>query len=232
MSRFSAATCRGLIEAAAPWRGFPPPTACFPRLHAAASLKRVPHRPFADQVRGFPRLHAAASLKPPRPCRCPPCACTFSAATCRGLIEATLRCRGPRDGSARFSAATCRGLIEASSLGRSRLEIDSFPRLHAAASLKRSEERDVISYVRVFSAATCRGLIEAGATGPGCRSPARGFPRLHAAASLKHGHSNRFRAGRGLFSAATCRGLIEARCSRRVPDLHRGVFRGYMPRPH
>ena len=62
---FSAALCRGLIEA-----GFVPiPSTSlpnrFPRLYAAASLKRHQH-PFPDMTSGlrFPRLYAAASLKP------------------------------------------------------------------------------------------------------------------------------------------------------------------------
>ena len=36
---------------------------CFPRLYAAASLKRVLDCAQRDRVIGFPRLYAAASLK-------------------------------------------------------------------------------------------------------------------------------------------------------------------------
>ena len=62
---FSAALCRGLIEAVAStcnalWPGFG-----FPRLYAAASLKpRERDAPDMEQHAGFPRLYAAASLKP------------------------------------------------------------------------------------------------------------------------------------------------------------------------
>ena len=61
----------------------------------------------------------------------------FSAALCRGLIEATgshadsIRAKLP------FSAALCRGLIEAGAPGRgSPRRACGFPRLYAAASLK------------------------------------------------------------------------------------------------
>ena len=60
----------------------------FPRLYAAASLKRVIEEPRIRQRR------------------------QFSAALCRGLIEARRRGR-PRTARGRFSAALCRGLIEA-----------------------------------------------------------------------------------------------------------------------
>ena len=61
-TRFSAALCRGLIEARSPRHGAGPPRR-FPRLYAAASLKlrRVIER-LNDHGR-FPRLYAAASLK-------------------------------------------------------------------------------------------------------------------------------------------------------------------------
>ena len=60
----------------------------------------------------------------------------FSAALCRGLIEACAA-RPRRRGRDTFSAALCRGLIEAPLLDA--LESGStasFPRLYAAASLK------------------------------------------------------------------------------------------------
>ena len=88
-ARFSAALCRGLIEATTAavaavrsWRGFP-------RLYAAASLKRAIA---AGRVRirrqGFPRLYAAASLKRLQCCPAEEGRSRFSAALCRGLIEA------------------------------------------------------------------------------------------------------------------------------------------------
>ena len=87
---------------------------------------------------GFPRLYAAASLKPIMSKSNVADVSTFSAALCRGLIEA------------------CRGF---SPLGKPAAR---FPRLYAAASLKRVRKgfaRRLIS--EWFSAALCRGLIEA-----------------------------------------------------------------------
>ena len=84
----------------------------------------------------------------------------FSAALCRGLIEAPRPGRrGARAG--RFSAALCRGLIEASHYkSKEDQTVHRFPRLYAAASLKHLRLR--------------------------CPSAAdKSFPRLYAAASLK-----------------------------------------------
>ena len=89
--RFSAALCRGLIEAAAARPRATTATGSFPRLYAAASLKLgdLDGRPVRHPPR-FPRLYAAASLKQ--------------------RLQHLLRCG--REG---FSAALCRGLIEAAS---------------------------------------------------------------------------------------------------------------------
>ena len=233
---FSAALCRGLIEAR--WSDVTAPVARpgFPRLYAAASLKHSDLR----------RAHRQLPV--------------FSAALCRGLIEATSpRWRTPT-ARRRFSAALCRGLIEAPAPGspsagagwRSfpRLyaaaslkpgdrhhppdECTGFPRLYAAASLKRHGGDDGDHVSHLFSAALCRGLIEAWR------------PSSRPAEDKK-----------AMFSAALCRGLIEARTMVSVPiptrarfprlyaaaslkqlgelrlqtgNLH--VFRGSMPRPH
>ena len=85
----------------------------------------------------FPRLYAAASLKPSA--RCPSCrlAAEFSAALCRGLIEA------------------------ARTAGSTRTTRRCFPRLYAAASLKQRCNVVRGGEFRRFSAALCRGLIEA-----------------------------------------------------------------------
>ena len=84
-----------------------------------------------------------------------------------------------------------------------------FPRLYAAASLKRRPARSAQPLPRRrFSAALCRGLIEAMPASGGTPRLAMGFPRLYAAASLK------LAAGRA------------------VGEGHRRVFRGFMPRPH
>ena len=61
--KFSAALCRGLIEASAR-RESSTPGRRFPRLYAAASLKRQELLQVGLKLRqGFPRLYAAASLK-------------------------------------------------------------------------------------------------------------------------------------------------------------------------
>ena len=115
---FSAALCRGLIEAST-WSGIRiGRSAGFPRLYAAASLKpaaRVEFREFSIRVfrgfyaaaslkqvqwmirspasrRRFPRLYAAASLKHHRTGRSFLRSSVFSAALCRGLIEAEHPC--------------------------------------------------------------------------------------------------------------------------------------------
>ena len=62
--------------------------------------------------RRFPRLYAAASLKPDQRLHVELRVARFSAALCRGLIEAQDEC-DIRCASSMFSAALCRGLIEA-----------------------------------------------------------------------------------------------------------------------
>ena len=166
----------------------------------------------ASRVTGFPRLYAAASLKlqvvGPRAA----VLLAFSAALCRGLIEARPAWfRSPP--SPRFSAALCRGLIEASSpSASSSARLPGFPRLYAAASLKPGyaswyELRGAQSFPRLYAAASLklRGL---GLEGP---EPRRRFPRLYAAASLKQALLRPPSSRPDGFSAALCRGLIEAR---------------------
>ena len=89
------------------------PLARFPRLYAAASLK-PPGTPRVMTMISFrfPRLYAAASLKPRRAVRRRGFLVVFSAALCRGLIEARIVALA-RAVDAMFSAALCRGLIEA-----------------------------------------------------------------------------------------------------------------------
>ena len=61
-----------------------------------------------------------------------------------------------------FSAALCRGLIEAFVTSDRRIESDGgFPRLYAAASLKLEPRASGGGIAHGFSAALCRGLIEA-----------------------------------------------------------------------
>ena len=73
------------------------------------------------------------------------CGMSFSAALCRGLIEA-VNGVGDRGGDHSFSAALCRGLIEATGQEMWMAEeLRSFPRLYAAASLKLSGSEDAES---------------------------------------------------------------------------------------
>ena len=162
-----------------------PPRACaaaspggFPRLYAAASLKLQAISGITVQDAGFPRLYAAASLKQHHSRTDLDAGRMFSAALCRGLIEAQwVRWKYSLD-TPWFSAALCRGLIEALGTTRSREPAPpGFPRLYAAASLKLGI-RDVLDTL-------------------GDR-----FPRLYAAASLKpcgfpQPHSVRFGVFRG-----------------------------------
>ena len=113
MPPFSAALCRGLIEAraCAGRRGTCSPS--FPRLYAAASLKLVIDRNIDAQKRGFPRLYAAASLKHSdwdQTClfgrlRFPR---LYAAASLKLAVSAASSIS-----FSLFSAALCRGLIEA-----------------------------------------------------------------------------------------------------------------------
>ena len=210
---FSAALCRGLIEAPPP--SVPPPPA--PSAFSAALCRglieaRGGTSPGCRSCPGFPRLYAAASLKPARPSLPSPGFRPFSAALCRGLIEAILR-RKHVVPERRFSAALCRGLIEAMSpLSRSRFDREGFPRLYAAASLKPDQ-------------ALCRADWP-----PVC------FPRLYAAASLKLGGPPRGAPGRSGFSAALCRGLIEALPPARLlqgpPKFSAALCRGLIEAAH
>ena len=177
----------------------------------------------------------------------------FSAALCRGLIEAIIR--GSPGGRARrrFSAALCRGLIEAPGAPPRRAAARRrFPRLYAAASLKRARGRAGARRARGFSAALCRldgragghrrvpgfsaalcrGLIEASRQRSPHSPPARRFLRLYAAASLKPVVTGGATGVLGTFSAALCRGLIEAVASCRRDRRRHRVFCGFMPRPH
>ena len=106
-----------------------------------------------------------------------------------------------------------------------------FPRLYAAASLKRLHGPPELDELEWFSAALCRGLIEARWT---ARSGSRVAPF---SAALCRGLIEASRRWPGMvrpvspFSAALCRGLIEALYSRTKSHTH-CVFRGSMPRPH
>ena len=182
---FSAALCRGLIEAVSDQQLAVGGHLGFPRLYAAASLKRSAARR-AGRRRGgfsaalcrglieasqwsaavcrflkrFPRLYAAASLKLHARAQRLRDLAQFSAALCRGLIEAASRWGWP-DPGATFSAALCRGLIEAIDMLNNLALLTRFPRLYAAASLKHRDRRHTGHTHRRFSAALCRGLIEA-----------------------------------------------------------------------
>ena len=112
---FSAALCRGLIEAGRAWRARASPSRRFPRLYAAASLKRSAQAAKAAvDVGGFPRLYAAASLKlvSAIACRRSPAVGFPRLYAAASLKPVQVRLLGHR--VAGFSAALCRGLIEAS----------------------------------------------------------------------------------------------------------------------
>ena len=170
--RFSAALCRGLIEAPT-WsrRGATRPPR-FPRLYAAASLKQVVVGPGHHESPRFPRLYAAASLKLGLERLEGAALAAFSAALCRGLIEAAPRRRSRRRTRWRFSAALCRGLIEAPTpTTRWLARTARFPRLYAAASLKLMTRASSLAEWHMFSAALCRGLIEAASQRPSRPTP-------------------------------------------------------------
>ena len=153
------------------------PCAGIPRLYAAASLKHVRRCPWyrPSRISCIPRLYAAASLKP--------------------VSNASLIRTGFDDRA--YSAALCRGLIEAYARRRptrSRLRRHGvrIPRLYAAASLKLRvlhATSTITASGASYSAALCRGLIEAGmpnVIATSLRYLVRSIPRLYAAASLKH----------------------------------------------
>ena len=133
----------------------------------------------------FPRLYAAASLKQGQWREGRPRWTPFSAALCRGFIEAS-EWECPDAWLMReFSAALCRGFIEAASSRQKPANLwRRFPRLYAAASLKRALRATSDECFHEFSAALCRGFIEAQANSPvgtlTGRAVFRGFmPRLH-----------------------------------------------------
>ena len=115
---FSAALCRGLIEAPCARPAGRRTARRFPRLYAAASLKQSAHVAQPPLlVGGFPRLYAAASLKPGARARRrsgPPGGFPrlYAAASLKRHDLRALVVRG-----ALFSAALCRGLIEAGGSG-------------------------------------------------------------------------------------------------------------------
>ena len=134
----------------------------------------------------------------------------FSAALCRGLIEAIRIWNLDGTGTGTFSAALCRGLIEAfyATPGEF-LAVWGFPRLYAAASLKRYKNLDdlrarIAGFPRLYAAASLKRYKNL----DDLRARIAGFPRLYAAASLKQD------------------------CVRVLCRLSDDVFRGFMPRPH
>ena len=183
---------------------------CFPRLYAAASLKR------------FTVALTDESLE------------RFSAALCCGLIEAFSHCMTRLISCAVFRGFMLRPHCSIKSCGSPSMTSQGFPRLYAAASLKRPGpwwwsvglepfsaalccgliearyEGEFRDGVRQFSAALCCGLIEAhGFAARDSVAPPR-FPRLYAAASLKRRWGDACHLQSVAFSAALCCGLIEA----------------------
>ena len=173
----------------------------------ATSSRRRP----SERGRGIPRLYAAASLKPKRKQFDVHVGFPYSAALCRGLIEAPARrCAGIQSRRT-YSAALCRGLIEARPIG---MRWDSvrmrIPRLYAAASLKQERCRERCERVyrgipRLYAAAS----LKLNWPTPSLRLSSR-IPRLYAAASLKPAKLAPVHTALRAYSAALCRGLIEA----------------------
>ena len=162
---YSAALCRGLIEACRNERYHHRANTCILGLYAAASLKRPTLEDFGAHPPGILRLYAAASLKHRDREHRRRRRQRYSAALCRGLIEASCS-TGVRCPHVTYSAALCRGLIEARSHGW-------------------NSTRQPFRY----SAALCRGLIEAPPCGSARGPPPRCILRLYAAASLKRRHA-------------------------------------------
>ena len=132
--------------------------------------------------RCIPRLYAAASLKLYTIASVPNDILSYSAALCRGLIEATSYKLWWLVGIL-YSAALCRGLIEAPTKRRDTRGNWRIPRLYAAASLKRhvvtSLRYDSISIPRLYAAASLkqRGRVR---LSDGVPAVFRGFmPRPH-----------------------------------------------------
>ena len=179
-----------------------------PRLYAAASLKPGLGITPVAHVLGIPRLYAAASLKLPIESSDGITQLLYSAALCRGLIEAC-HTVAAHSATAGYSAALCRGLIEASSA--------RCPRWPACTS---------------YSAALCRGLIEACRPTMACTASTSRIPRLYAAASLKPDSpspiTTHCKSYSRLYAAASLK--LAPRTEYRVDRVD--VFRGSMPRPH
>ena len=160
---------------------------CFPRLYAAASLKQESER--AARVRRRDAFSAALCRglieAAPASGRGSSAAAGFSAALCRGLIEAGAG-GGPSRGRRSFSAALCRGLIEAASASpRRRMRYGFSAALCRGLIEARCCPSATMRGRWAFSAALCRGLIEAGVTFIPVGDTSTRFPRLYAAASLK-----------------------------------------------
>ena len=134
--------------------------------------------------RRIPRLYAAASLKQ-QPRRGVIAWLTeYSAALCRGLIEA-LEERIDSHDNLRYSAALCRGLIEAPTRTPVIVSTVSYSAALCRGLIEApsGEPSGLVSHP--YSAALCRGLIEAIYVGGIAHVVDGRIPRLYAAASLK-----------------------------------------------
>ena len=109
----------------------------------------------------------------------------FSAASGRGLIEASRRRAPGTPPTQAFSAASGRGLIEAGHRkGADPKARPCFPRHRAAASLKHPAGQVAAHARRGFPRHRAAASLKPGAVGPVYHEPPR-FPRHRAAASLK-----------------------------------------------
>ena len=139
----------------------------------------------------IPRLYAAASLKHDREGNHGACISMYSAALCRGLIEASMR-HATIQVAPPYSAALCRGLIEARiRFSPYLLRTHRIPRLYAAASLKPViavlEQLGDVRIPRLYAAASLKHRND----GVEDVLDVRRIPRLYAAASLKRRMRNR-----------------------------------------
>ena len=125
---------------------------------------------------------------------------------------------GQRKSRAPYSAAPCRGLIEArSAASRSGCSRSRIPRLRAAASLKqRVPELQVLGHLR-YSAAPCRGLIEAARPGRDVRRARRAYSAAPCRGLIEAVWSESKACSPSGYSAAPCRGLIEAEITADAP---------------
>ena len=226
----------------------------FPRHRAAASLKLRLGVENRRARRRFPRHRAAASLKRAAGHIVAERRHEFSAASGRGLIEASASGRTPARSRRSFPRHRAAASLKRQRTLARRRPMPGFPRHRAAASLKRvraeRQHRGVAGFPRhraaaslkpcwptrrrcaapAFSAASGRGLIEAGERGAD-EARAESFPRHRAAASLKLSMALGLTRRRIGFPRHRAAASLKPRIER-MEHAEAEVFRGIGPRPH